>query len=80
MMQKNQEGNLTVSISDPEIYYDNLNGIQTAFEWGGWLLLAGHWDCQTNQVSGSTPTHPGGPVSGTGWNLRVRGSANSMSI
>ena len=28
MMQRNKDGDLTVSISDPEIYYDNLNGIE----------------------------------------------------
>ena len=46
--------------------YDDVAGVQTAFEWGAqWTFTFGLWDCQSNQVNGITPTDPGGPTAGT---------------
>ncbi len=45
--------------------YDNVAGVQTAFQWGNWAFMFGLWDCQANQVSGVTPTPPGGETAGT---------------
>jgi hypothetical protein len=44
--------------------YDEVAGVQTAFDWGSWALTFGLWDCQTNQVNGITPSAPG-PQDGT---------------
>ena len=45
--------------------YDDVAGVQTAFDFGGNTLTFGLWDCQSNQVNGTTPQAPGGPTSGT---------------
>jgi hypothetical protein len=45
--------------------HDDLVGLQTAFDWGDWTFLFGLWDCQENQVNGTTPAPPGGPTAGT---------------
>ena len=43
-----------------------LAGVQTAFEVDpSWALLFQLWDCQGNQVVGTQPTAPYGPVEGT---------------
>ncbi len=45
--------------------YDCIAGVQTAFDFGGFLLTFGLWDCQANQVSGVSPAMPGGATAGT---------------
>jgi len=46
-------------------HYDDCAGVQTAFEWpAAWPLTFGLWDCQSNQVNGTTPT-ASGPTTGT---------------
>jgi hypothetical protein len=45
-------------------HYDEVAGVQTAFDWNGWVFLFGLWDCQSNQVNGFAPTAPG-PSDGT---------------
>jgi hypothetical protein len=45
--------------------HENVAGVQTAFDWPtAWPVLFGLWDCQGNQVNGTTPTAPG-PQTGT---------------
>lgn len=45
--------------------YNNVAGVQTAFEWPGWSLTFGLWDCQVGQLSAVTPVNPGGPTAGS---------------
>jgi hypothetical protein len=46
--------------------YDDLKGIQVAFQWpAGWTLTFGNWTCQTNPLSLQTPANPGGPADGS---------------
>lgn len=45
--------------------HHNVAGVQTAFEWPGWNLTFGLWDCQGGQLSAVTPANPGGPVAGS---------------
>ena len=45
--------------------YENVPGIQTAFDWGDWTFLNGIWDCQAFQITAIVPTPPGGPQAGT---------------
>jgi hypothetical protein len=45
--------------------YEEVAGLQTAFDWGDWQFLRGQWDCRPNQVVSNTPEHPGGPEHGT---------------
>ncbi len=45
--------------------FDNLGGVQTAFDWGGWSLVSGSWNCQGTQVSGTEPHGAGGSSAGT---------------
>jgi hypothetical protein len=45
--------------------YNNVAGVQTAFDWPGWSLTFGLWDCQGGQLSAVTPTNPGGPTAGS---------------
>jgi hypothetical protein len=40
-------------------------GVQTAFDFGGWVLTFGLWDCQTGQITGTSPMNPGGATAGT---------------
>ncbi len=45
--------------------YDDCAAVQTAFDWPpAWPFTFGLWTCQSNQVSGTTPTAPG-PTTGT---------------
>jgi hypothetical protein len=45
--------------------HTSLAGVQTAFEWPGWSLAFGLWDCQGGQLSAVTPMNPGGPTAGS---------------
>ncbi len=45
--------------------YDELAGVQTAFEWGDWTWGFGLWDCQANQLNAVTPGPPGGETAGS---------------
>ncbi|MGD8395624.1 MAG: PKD domain-containing protein [Candidatus Eiseniibacteriota bacterium] len=45
--------------------HSNVVGLQTAFEWNGWSLIGGRWDCQSNQVIGTEPHGAGGPTDGS---------------
>jgi hypothetical protein len=45
--------------------YTSLAGVQTAFDFGGWTLMFGLWDCQVGQLSAVTPANPGGPTAGS---------------
>ncbi|MGD8395873.1 MAG: PKD domain-containing protein [Candidatus Eiseniibacteriota bacterium] len=45
--------------------YDDVAGLQTAFDFGGFEFLNGIWDCRANQVNGRVPAPPGGPTDGT---------------
>jgi hypothetical protein len=45
--------------------YNNVAGVQTAFDWPGWSLTFGLWDCQGGQLSAVTPVNPGGPTAGS---------------
>jgi hypothetical protein len=45
--------------------HTSLAGVQTAFDFGGWTLMFGLWDCQVGQLNAVTPQNPGGPTSGT---------------
>jgi hypothetical protein len=45
--------------------YTSLAGVQTAFDFGGWTLMFGLWDCQVGQLNAVTPANPGGPTAGT---------------
>jgi hypothetical protein len=45
--------------------HTNLAGVQTAFEWPGWSLTFGLWDCQPGQLNAVTPANPGGPTAGS---------------
>ncbi len=45
--------------------HTSLRGVQTAFDFGGWTLMFGLWDCQGGQLNAVTPANPGGPLSGT---------------
>jgi hypothetical protein len=55
----------------PEVFlfvrnYDEVAGVQCAFTVPtSWTFLFGLWDCQTNQINGTTPEPPFGAVSGT---------------
>jgi len=40
-------------------------GVQTAFDWPGWNLTFGLWDCQGGQVNATTPSGAGGATNGT---------------
>ncbi len=39
--------------------YDDVAGVQTAFEWDSWSYSFGLWDCQTNQITAHTPSGSG---------------------
>jgi hypothetical protein len=45
--------------------HESLAGVQTAFDFGGWTLMFGLWDCQVGQLNAVTPANPGGPTAGT---------------
>ncbi|MGD8394713.1 MAG: hypothetical protein PVF43_04480, partial [Candidatus Eiseniibacteriota bacterium] len=45
--------------------YTDVAGCQTAFDVPAWTFIFGLWDCQPNQVNGTTPVAPFGPTSGT---------------
>ena len=45
--------------------YANVAGVQTAFDWPGWQLTFGLWDCQPGQLSAVTPVNPGGATAGS---------------
>jgi hypothetical protein len=45
--------------------YSSVAGVQTAFDWPGWNLTFGLWDCQGGQVVAVQPTNPGGPTAGS---------------
>jgi hypothetical protein len=45
--------------------YNAIAGVQTAFDWPGWALAFGLWDCQGGQLSAVTPTNPGGATAGS---------------
>jgi hypothetical protein len=45
--------------------HHNVAGVQTAFEWPGWSLTFGLWDCQGGQLFATAPANPGGPTAGT---------------
>jgi hypothetical protein len=45
--------------------HTSLAGVQTAFDFGGWTLMFGLWDCQSGQLNAVTPSNPGGPTAGT---------------
>ena len=45
--------------------HTSLAGVQTAFDFGGWTLMFGLWDCQVGQLSAVTPANPGGPTAGS---------------
>jgi len=45
--------------------YNNIAGVQTAFNFGGMNLTFGLWDCQGGQLSAVTPANPGGPTAGS---------------
>lgn len=45
--------------------YANVAGVQTAFDWPGWSLTFGLWDCQGGQLSAVTPANPGGTNTGS---------------
>jgi hypothetical protein len=45
--------------------YDDIVGVQTAFTWGDWQFLSGHWNCRPNQVVGHAPYGDGGSREGT---------------
>ena len=45
--------------------YNNIAGVQTAFDFGGLTLTFGLWDCQGGQLSAVTPAMPGGPTAGS---------------
>jgi hypothetical protein len=45
--------------------HTSLSGVQTAFDFGGWTLMFGLWDCQVGQLFAVTPSNPGGPTAGT---------------
>ncbi len=45
--------------------HTSLRGVQTAFDFGGWNLMFGLWDCQGGQLFAVVPENPGGPTSGT---------------
>ena len=44
--------------------YDDLSGVQTAFDWDAWLLVSSSWNCQPGQIALATPIGPG-PVAGS---------------
>src|SRR5687768_161844 len=35
--------------------HTSLAGVQTAFDFGGWTLMFGLWDCQVGQLTAVTP-------------------------
>ncbi len=45
--------------------YDNVSGLQTAFEWDNWTFFDGSWSCLSGQLTIHTPTGLGGPNEGT---------------
>ncbi len=45
--------------------HTSLAGVQTAFDFGGWTLMFGLWDCQVGQLFAVTPANPGGGTAGT---------------
>jgi hypothetical protein len=45
--------------------HQNLAGVQTAFEWPGWAITFGPWDCQGGQLNAVTPGGSGGPTAGS---------------
>ncbi len=38
--------------------YNGVQAVQTAFDWGDWVLHGGVWDCQVNQLSAIEPSEP----------------------
>ena len=45
--------------------HTSLAGVQTAFDFGGWTLMFGLWDCQVGQLTAVTPANPGGSRDGS---------------
>jgi hypothetical protein len=45
--------------------HTSLAGVQTAFDFGGWTLMFGLWDCQVGQLTAVTPANPGGATAGS---------------
>ncbi len=45
--------------------YDDIGGVQTAFDWGNWTFVAGAWACQPGQICGTEPHGSGGSYEGT---------------
>ena len=61
--------------------HTNLAGVQTAFQWPGWTLTFGLWDCQGGQLSAVTPQNPGGPTAGsitTAFNCVTTGALSAI--